>query len=85
MYSETLLKQILDELRQTNKLLQESNPTYDINHWVDNAGLARKLKISIQTIYRMRKNGVLKSTKIKGKIYFNLIEVEKTLTELQSK
>jgi hypothetical protein len=85
MYSETLLKQILDELRKTNKLLQESNPTYDISQWVDNPTLAKKLKVSIQTVYRMRKNGVLKSTKIKGKIYFNLIEVEKTLTELQSK
>jgi hypothetical protein len=85
MYSETLLKQILDELKKTNKLLQESNPTYDISQWVDNPTLAKKLKVSIQTVYRMRKNGVLKSTKIKGKIYFNLIEVEKTLTELQSK
>ena len=85
MSSDIILQQILDELKQTNKLLQESNTTYDINQWVDNASLARKLKISIQTIYRMRKNGVLKSTKIKGKIYFNLIEVEKTLTELQSK
>jgi hypothetical protein len=85
MSSDVLLQLILEELKQTNKLLQESNTTYDINQWVDNAGLARKLKISIQTIYRMRKNGVLKSTKIKGKIYFNLIEVEKTFTELQSK
>ena len=85
MSSDIILNQILDELIQTNKLLQESNSANNINQWVDTYDLANKLHISKQTIYRLRKNGVLKSSKIKGKIFFNLMEVEKTLAELQSK
>ena len=85
MSSDIILNQILDELIQTNKLLQESNSVNNINQWVDTYDLANKLHISKQTIYRLRKNGVLKSSKIKGKIFFNLMEVEKTLAELQSK
>lgn len=85
MSPENLLQNILDELIHTNKLLQESNSANNINQWVDTYDLANKLHISKQTIYRLRKNGVLKSSKIKGKIFFNLMEVEKTLAELQSK
>jgi hypothetical protein len=84
MSSDIILHQILDELIQTNKLLQESNSANNINQWVDTYDLANKLHISKQTIYRLRKKGVLKSSKIKGKIFFNLIEVEKTLSALQS-
>jgi hypothetical protein len=84
MSSDIILHQILDELIQTNKLLQESNSVNNINQWVDTYDLANKLHISKQTIYRLRKKGVLKSSKIKGKIFFNLIEVQKTLSALQS-
>ena len=84
MSSEIILQQILDELIQTNKLLQESNSVNQIKNWVDTHDLANKLFVSKQTIYRLRKNGVLKSSKIKGKIFFNLIEVQKTLSELQA-
>jgi hypothetical protein len=85
MPSEIILQQILDELIQTNKLLQESNSVNNINQWVDTYDLANKLHISKQTIYRLRKNGLLKSSKIKGKIYYNLIEVDKMLALIQSK
>jgi hypothetical protein len=85
MPSEIILQQILDELIQTNKLLQESNSANNINQWVDTYDLANKLHISKQTIYRLRKNGLLKSSKIKGKIYYNLIEVDKMLALIQSK
>ena len=84
MSSDIILNQILDELIQTNKLLQESNSVNNINQWVDTYDLANKLHISKQTIYRLRKKGVLKSYKIKGKIFFNLLEVQKTLSALQS-
>jgi hypothetical protein len=84
MPSEIILQQILDELIQTNKLLQESNSVNHISQWVDTHDLANKLFVSKQTIYRLRKKGVLKSSKIKGKIFFNLIEVQKTLSALQS-
>jgi DNA-binding XRE family transcriptional regulator len=84
MPSDIILHQILDELIQTNKLLQESNSANNINQWVDTYDLANKLHISKQTIYRLRKKGVLKSSKIKGKIFFNLLEVQKTLSALQS-
>jgi len=84
MSSDIILNQILDELIQTNKLLQESNSVNNINQWVDTYDLANKLHISKQTIYRLRKKGVLKSSKIKGKIFFNLLEVQKTLSALQS-
>ena len=84
MSSDIILHQILDELIQKNKLLQESNSVNNINQWVDTYDLANKLHISKQTIYRLRKKGVLKSSKIKGKIFFNLIEVQKTLSALQS-
>jgi hypothetical protein len=84
MSSDIILQQILDELIETNKLLQESNSVNNINQWVDTYDLANKLHISKQTIYRLRKKGVLKSSKIKGKIFFNLIEVQKTLSALQS-
>ena len=85
MSSDIILHQILDELIQTNKLLQESNSVNNINQWVDTYDLANKLHISKQTIYRLRKNGLLKSSKIKGKIYYNLIEVDKMLALIQSK
>jgi hypothetical protein len=84
MSSDIILHQILDELIQTNKLLQESNSANNINQWVDTYDLANKLHISKQTIYRLRKKGVLKSSKIRGKIFFNLLEVQKTLSALQS-
>jgi hypothetical protein len=85
MPSDIILQQILDELIETNKLLQESNSVNNINQWVDTYDLANKLHISKQTIYRLRKNGLLKSSKIKGKIYYNLIEVDKMLALIQSK
>lgn len=85
MSSDIILQQILEELILTNKLLQESNSVNKISQWVDTYELANKLFVSKQTIYRLRKNGVLKSSKIKGKHFFNLIEVEKMLIELQTK
>ena len=85
MSSEILIQNILDELKHTNKLLQESISVNNISQWVDSHDLANKLFVSKQTIYRLRKNGILKSSKIKGKHFYNLKEVEKMLMDLQTK
>ena len=44
MSSDIILQQILDELIETNKLLQESNSVNNINQWVDTYDLANKWK-----------------------------------------
>ena len=83
--TDNTLHLILEEIKKTNLLLLEYKSSLDLDQWIDTTDLSTKLHVSHQTIYRLRKKGILKSTKINGKIFFHMGEVNKMLSEFQSK
>jgi hypothetical protein len=76
MEENEILNQILSELHKINEKLYMNN---NINQWVDTVDLCKKLHLSPKTIYRLRKNGLLKFSKLNGKIFYHVSDIDQML------
>jgi hypothetical protein len=67
--------QLLGDIRQ---LLQAAAPKQQ-SEWLKNADVRKVLKISSNTVQRLRISGKLKSSKIGGVHYYRLEDIEKLI------
>ena len=49
--------------------------------WLDNQDVMQKLKISESTLKRHRLSGIIPSTRIRGKYYYNNSDIQKLLRD----
>lgn len=73
-------QEIVSKLEEiTLYIKQHSDTKKDV--WVDNHDVCRYLKISTRTLQRLRSQGLVNFSIIRGKTYYLLSEVERMLDE----
>jgi hypothetical protein len=70
-----LMKELLEEVRQIKTALIKPTKTKESDKWLDNTDVKEMLHISTRTLQRLRVSGMLKYSKIKGKIYYRLTDI----------
>ena len=79
-----LMKELLEEVRQIKKALIKPTKTKESDKWLDNTDVKEMLHISTRTLQRLRVSGMLKYSKIKGKIYYRLTDIYLMLEQNQA-
>jgi hypothetical protein len=74
-----LAQLILEHHQSLEQLLMQRIAVQPI--WLDNQEVMQKLKISESTLKRHRLKGVIRSTRIGGKYYYNEADIEELLKE----
>src|SRR5215510_14580873 len=76
-----MFQYIIDKLETTEEKQVQKQALHDAG-LLDNADVLQRLKISARTAIRWRKRGILKYTKIGGKIYYRLEDIEALMRQL---
>src|ERR1041385_4454446 len=77
-----LLEEILTELQAIRrKMPDNSKQAIDSLGLIDNADLVQLLRITARSASAWRKNGTLPYSKVNGKIFYHLSDIEKMMQE----
>ncbi len=79
-----LMKELLEEVRQIKTALIKQTVNTESDKWLDNTDVKEMLHISTRTLQRLRVSGMLKYSKIKGKIYYRLTDIYLMLEQNQA-
>jgi hypothetical protein len=79
-----LMKELLEEVRQIKTALIKPTKIKESDKWLDNTDVKEMLHISTRTLQRLRVSGMLKYSKIKGKIYYRLTDIYLMLEQNQA-
>lgn len=79
-----LMKELLEEVRQIKSVLIKPTKIKESDKWLDNTDVKEMLHISTRTLQRLRVSGMLKYSKIKGKIYYRLTDIYLMLEQNQA-
>ena len=83
---EDLMREILNELRAIRKEFKNRQSVPGaLKDIIDNADLMRLFKINANTALRWRNNGTLPYSKVRGKIFYRISDVEKLVKPAQDK
>ncbi|MCF8444213.1 MAG: helix-turn-helix domain-containing protein [Crocinitomicaceae bacterium] len=80
----TLMKELLEEVKQIKSALIKPTINKESDKWLDNTDVKEMLHISTRTLQRLRVSGMLKYSKIKGKIYYRLTDIYLMLEQNQA-
>jgi len=80
----TLMKELLEEVKQIKSALIKPTINKESDKWMDNTDVKEMLHISTRTLQRLRVSGMLKYSKIKGKIYYRLTDIYLMLEQNQA-
>lgn len=73
------LSQEVRDLRTRIELLNATKVEYLKNAWVDNQDVMQMLHISPRTLQTFRTNGTIPYSKIRGKFYYKVADIEELL------
>jgi len=79
-----LMKELLEEVRQIKTALIKQTVSTESDKWLDNTDVKEMLHISTRTLQRLRVSGMLKYSKINGKIYYRLTDIYLMLQQNQA-
>jgi hypothetical protein len=72
-----IIKEILLEVKSIKDAITNSN--VDLNKWLDNTDVKEMLHISSRTLQRLRMSGLLKYSKLNGKIYYRQSDINEMI------
>lgn len=75
------LSQEIKDLKTRIDLLQQSRAEVLKDAWIDNQDVLQTLHISKRTLQTFRDNGTLPYSKIKGKFYYKVADIEQLLQD----
>ena len=75
------LTEKLNTITQFVATLQNGKEDEPIDGWVDNHDVCQFLKISTKTLQRLRSNNKVSYSKISGKNYYRISEIQRLLNE----
>ncbi|MCF8409075.1 MAG: helix-turn-helix domain-containing protein [Crocinitomicaceae bacterium] len=78
------MKELLEEVKQIKSALIKPTINKESDKWLDNTDVKEMLHISTRTLQRLRVSGMLKYSKIKGKIYYRLTDIYLMLEQNQA-
>lgn len=80
------MENIMNELQSIKEYLAEKRSVQQIkNEWLDIQEVCQALKISKRTLQLYRQNGLLRGSKIVGKVYIKAKDIQKLLEEKHEK
>lgn len=75
------LSQEIKDLKARIELLRHSSAEVLKDSWIDNQDVLQTLHISKRTLQTFRDNGTLPYSKVKGKFYYKVSDVEQLLQD----
>ena len=75
------LSQDIKDLKARIELLRQSRAEVLKDTWIDNQDVLQTLHISKRTLQTFRTNGILPYSKIKGKFYYKIADIEQLLQD----
>ncbi|MFD1613711.1 helix-turn-helix domain-containing protein [Gelatiniphilus marinus] len=75
------LSQDIKDLKARIELLRQSRAEVLKDTWIDNQDVLQTLRISKRTLQTFRTNGILPYSKIKGKFYYKVADIEQLLQD----
>ena len=75
------LSQDIKDLKARIELLRQSRAEVLKDTWIDNQDVLQTLHISKRTLQTFRTNGILPYSKIKGKFYYKVADLEQLLQD----
>lgn len=75
------LSQDIKDLKARVELLRQSRAEVLKDTWIDNQDVLQTLHISKRTLQTLRTNGTLPYSKIKGKFYYKVADIEQLLQD----
>ncbi|MFD1015782.1 helix-turn-helix domain-containing protein [Winogradskyella rapida] len=75
------LSQDIKDLKARIELLRQSRAEVLKDTWIDNQDVLQTLHISKRTLQTLRTNGTLPFSKVKGKFYYKVADIEQLLQE----
>ena len=75
------LSQDIKDLKARIELLRQSRAEVLKDTWIDNQDVLQTLHISKRTLQTLRTNGTLPYSKIKGKFYYRVADIEQLLQD----
>ena len=73
------LSQDVKDLKARIELLRQSRAEVLKDTWIDNQDVLQTLHISKRTLQTLRTNGTLPYSKVKGKFYYRVADIEQLL------
>ena len=75
------LSQDIKDLKARIELLRQSRAEVLKDTWIDNQDVLQTLHISKRTLQTLRTNGTLPYSKVKGKFYYRVADIEQLLQD----
>jgi len=75
------LSQDIKDLKARIELLRQSRAEVLKDTWIDNQDVLQTLHISKRTLQTLRTNGTLPYSKVKGKFYYKVADIEQLLQD----
>lgn len=75
------LSQDVKDLKARVELLRQSRAEVLKDTWIDNQDVLQTLHISKRTLQTLRTNGTLPYSKVKGKFYYRVADIEQLLQD----
>tara|TARA_Y100001963_G_C6621980_1_gene372164 strand:- start:246 stop:542 length:297 start_codon:yes stop_codon:yes gene_type:complete len=75
------LSQDIKDLKARVELLRQSRAEVLKDTWIDNQDVLQTLHISKRTLQTLRTNGTLPYSKVKGKFYYRVADIEQLLQD----
>jgi carbamoylphosphate synthase small subunit len=79
-----LIEELLLEVKEIKLAITSSFKKSDTDKWLDNMDVQELLHISTRTLQRLRTSGMLKYSKVNGKIYYRLSDINTMLEQNQA-
>lgn len=79
-----LIQELLLEVKEIKLAITSSFKKSETDKWLDNTDVQELLHISTRTLQRLRTSGMLKYSKVNGKIYYRLSDINTMLEQNQA-
>jgi hypothetical protein len=79
--NDALMMELLQEVRAISEHVKNYSANINDSIWIDNVELQEYLHISTKTIQRLRESGMLKYSKVRGKLFYRRSDVHAMLEQ----
>lgn len=80
-----IIRELLQEVKEIKASITDPIKKSDeVKKWLDNTDVPEMLHVSTRTLQRFRASGMLKYSKLKGKIYYRLSDIHTMLEQNQA-
>lgn len=79
-----IMRELLQEVKAIKVAIINPIKNIEADKWLDNTDVREMLHVSTRTLQRLRTTGMLKYSKVNGKIYYRLTDINTMLDQNQA-